>query len=140
MIVWACVGVEVEFGYGCIRLQEDRSASSILGYIKLFECELKHVSCRHSNRIVHHHHDDDKSFRGVVEEHGVERDWTDTDTGGYRSNANSTVEKRIGMLNQVFRCPLLVANGGRLYYEQLWGPGLMHANEIVNQRPWPDMD
>ena len=98
------------------------------------------MSGRHSNRIVHHHHDDDKSFRGVVEEHGVERGWTDTNTGGYRPNANSIVERRVGMLNQVFRCLLLVATGGRLYYEQLWGPGLIHANEIVNERPWPNRD
>ena len=76
----------------------------------------------------------------VVEEHGVERGWTDTNTGGYRPNANSIVERRVGMLNQVFRCLLLVATGGRLYYEQLWGPGLVHANETVNERPWPNRD
>ena len=138
--VWAYVGVEVESGYGYIRLQEDRSAANTLVSIKQFECELKQVSGRHDNRIVCHHHDDDKSFRGVVEEYGVERGWVDTNTGGYRPNANSIVERRIGMLNQVFRCLLLVATGGRLYYEQLWGPGLVHANDIVNERPWPSRD
>ena len=44
------------------------------------------------------------------------------------------------MLNQVFRCLLLVATGGRIYYEQLWGPGLVHANEVINSRPWPNRD
>jgi hypothetical protein len=77
------------------------------------------VSGRRDNRIVCHHHDDDKSFRGVVEEYGVERGWVDTNIGGYRPNANSIVERRIGMLNQVFRCLLSVATGGRLYDEQL---------------------
>ena len=89
---------------------------------------------------MHHHHDDDKSFRGLVAEYGVSQGWKDTDTGGYRPNANSIVERRIGMLNQVFRCLLLVATGGRVYYEQLWGPGLVHANYIVNNRPWPDRE
>ena len=44
------------------------------------------------------------------------------------------------MFNQVFRCILLVATGGRIYYEQLWDPGLVHANSIVNARPWPNRD
>ena len=81
---------------------------------------------------MHHHHHDDKTFRGVVEQHGVDKGWIDTNTGGYRPNANSVVERGIGMLNRVFRCLLLVATGGRIYYEQLWGPGLVHANEMIN--------
>ena len=25
-----------------------------------------------------------------------------------------------------------------MYYEQLWGPGLRHANWLINNRPWSD--
>ena len=95
--VQAYVGVEVESGYGYVRPQDDRSSAETLIAIKQLECELKQVSGDLSGRIAHHHHDDDKSFRGVVAEHGVEQGWKDTDTGGYRPNANSVVERRIGM-------------------------------------------
>ena len=44
------------------------------------------------------------------------------------------------MLNQLFRCLLLVSTGGGRYYEQLWGVGLRHANWLVNRRPWPDRE
>ena len=138
--VYAYIGVEIESGYGFVALQYSRSATDTLVSIRAFECQLKRVSGDTRVGIVHHHHDDDKSFRGVVGEYAVERGWIDTHTGGYRPNANSVVERRIGMLNQVFRCLLLVATGGHLYYEQLWGPGLVHANDIVNDRPWPDRD
>ena len=137
---WAYVGVEVETGYRFVGLQDDRSAANTLVSLKQFECELKKVSGNLEGRVMHDDDDDDKSFRGVVEEHATTQGWHDTNTGGYMPNANSVVERRIGMLNQVFRCVLLVATGGRIYYEQLWGPGLVHANSIVNDRPWPNRD
>ena len=62
------------------------------------------------------HHDDDKSFRGEVEAYATERGWANTHTGGYNPNANSKCERRIGMLQQLFRVVLLVATGGILYY------------------------
>ena len=46
--VWAYIGVEVESGYGFVRLQESRSAADTLVSIKLFECELKQVSGSHN--------------------------------------------------------------------------------------------
>jgi hypothetical protein len=137
---YAYVGVEVGSGYGYVGLQNSRSATDTVESVKRFESELKQVSGDSSVGIVHHHYDDDKSFRGAVEEYAIAHGWRDTHTGGYRPNANSVVERRIGMLNQVFRCLLLVATGGHVYYEQLWGPGLVHANEVVNARPWPDRD
>jgi hypothetical protein len=138
--IQAYIGVEVESGYGYVRPQDSRSSAETLVAIKQLECELKRVSGDYDSTIVHYPHDDDKSFRGVVAEYGVEKGWKDTDTGGYRPAANSIVERRIGMLNQLFRCLLLVATGGNIYYEQLWGPGLVHANDIINRRPWPGRD
>ena len=84
------------------------------------------------------HHDDDKSFRGPVEEYVQSQGWADTHTGGYRPNANSLVERRVGMLHQSFRTLLLRATGGNTYYEQLWGPGLTQANKIINSGAWSD--
>ena len=96
--VWVYIGVEVESGYGFVRLQESRSAADILVSIKFFECELKQVSGSHNWQVVHHHHHHhDKSFRqhdgddGVVEQHGVDKGWIDNNTGGYRPNANSVL-------------------------------------------------
>ena len=89
--VYACIGVEVESGYGLVALQYSRSATDTLVSIRAFECQLKRVSGDTRVGIVHHHHDDDKSFRGVVGEYVVERGWIDTHTGGYRPNANSVV-------------------------------------------------
>ena len=36
-------------------------------------------------------------------------------------NANSLVERRVGMLHRSFRTLLLRATGGNTYFEQLWG-------------------
>ena len=59
--------------------------------------------------IVTHRHVDDKSFRGEVGRYGLEHRWKDTTIGGYRPNASSTCERRIGMLHQMFRVLILVA-------------------------------
>ena len=117
-------------------LQKDRSAKSTLESVKQLESELKQVSGDASGRVVHHHHHDDKSFRGVVEEYARASGWRDTHTGGYRPQANSLVERRIGMLHQTFRCLLLRATGGHQYFQHIWGVGLRHANWVINRRPW----
>jgi hypothetical protein len=137
---WAYVGVEAGSGYGFVGLQKGRSAQQTLECIKDFESELRQVSGEQDRRVAHHHHHDDKSFRGVVEQHARDSGWLDTHTGGYRPQANSVVERRIGMLHQLFSCLLLIATGGHQYYEQLWGSGLRHANWILNRRPWPDRE
>ena len=59
----------------------------------------------------------------------------DTHTGGYRPQANSLAERRIGMLSQLLRCLVLIATGRHMYYGQLWGVGIRHANWILNQIP-----
>ena len=134
----AFVGVEIGSSKGHVGLQETQGAKETLTSIKQFESNLKRLSDDPDKEVVSFHHDNDQGFRGVVAAYGVEKGWEDTHTGGYDPNANSIVERRIGMLNQVFRVLLLSATGGHTYYESLWGRGLAYANDIINWMPWPD--
>ena len=135
---YALVGVELEHDWGYVGIQNDRTASNTLKSIQDLECEIKNDSGNHDIGIVSIHHDDDKSFRGEVEVYAREKGWVNTHTGGYNPNANSKCERRIGMLQQLFRVVLLVATGGVFYYDQLWDVGLKYSNWIINNQPWPD--
>jgi len=136
--VWGLIGVEMEHEWGYVGIQSDRTAANTLKSIQDLECEIKRDSGNHDVGIVSIHHDDDKSFRGEVEGYALEKGWVNTHTGGYNPNANSKCERRIGMLQQLFRVVLLVATGGVLYYDQLWDVGLKYCNWIINTQPWSD--
>jgi hypothetical protein len=137
---FALVGVELGSSKGHVGLLTDRTAKQCLQSIKQFESDLKQASNDRDTQIVAFHHDDDKSFRGCVEEYALEKGWVHTHTGGYDPNCNSIVERRIGMLHQLFRVLLLCATGGSVYYEQLWGRGLSYASDIIDSMPWPDRE
>jgi hypothetical protein len=109
---YALVGVEMEHEWGYVGITPSRSSAVTLAAIQDLECEIKKDSGNHDIGIVSIHHDDDKSFRGEVETHAREKGWENTHTGGYRPNANSKCERRIGMLQQLFRVVLLVAARG----------------------------
>ena len=98
------VGVEASTCYGYAGLQKGRTAAETLESVKAFESELKQHSNEPNRRVAGFHHDDDKSFRGSLEKYAQDSGWKDTHTGGYRPQANSIAESRIGMLNQLFRC------------------------------------
>ena len=137
----ALVVVEVRSSKGFVGLQTSRSASETLMSLKQCESELIQAAAgtsAHSDRIVEFHHDDDTGFRGVVSEYATERGWRDTHTGGYNPNANSLAERRIGMLHQLFRTVLLAATGGHMYYEQLWGRGLVYCSWVLDHCEWTD--
>ena len=136
----ALVGVEVASSVGYVGLQKTQTAAEGLESLKQFESQLKSKSGDPNKNITEFHHDDDQSFRGCIADYARDRGWKDTHTGGYNPNNNSVCERRIGMLNQLFRVLLLCATGGGVYYEQLWGRGLVYANMIINSMPWPDRE
>jgi len=121
---FALVGVEVASSKGFVGLHTNRTAVQGLESIKQFESNLKQASSDPNQHITEFHHDNDASFRGAVAEYAREKGWIDTHTGGYDPNCNSIVERRIGMLNQLFRTLLLCAIGGNTNYKALWGRGL----------------
>ena len=132
---WAHVCVEHTVGYGGVGLMDAKGAGGVLESLKEFERDIKAQSKR-EGRVVAHHHDDDKAFRGVVEVYAREQGWKDTHTGGHRPSSNAVCERRIGMLNQLFRVLLLTCTGGLYYYDQLWGHGLRHGNYVLNRKPF----
>jgi hypothetical protein len=137
----ALVVVEVRSSKGFIGLQTSRSASDTLVSLKQCESELIQAAAgtsAHGDRIAEFRHDGDTGFRGVVSEYATERGWRDTHTRGYNPNANSLAERRIGMLHQMFRTVLLYATGGHMYYEQLWGRGLVYCSWVLDHCEWTD--
>ena len=84
------------------------------------------------------HSDDDTSFQGELQQYLLEQKTRQTNTGGYRPSNNSMTERRIGLVLLSFRAILLTATGGTRYYDQLWGPGIVHANDCVNRAEWSD--
>ena len=136
--VYGLVGVESGSDWGYVGMQGDRKAISCLKSVQDLEVELKRDSGNPNINIVSIYHDDDKSFRGELEEYAREKGWHDSHTGGYNPKANSKCERRIGMLQQLFRVVLLVATGGTYYYDQLWDVGLKYSNWVTNNHPWPD--
>jgi hypothetical protein len=135
---YAFIGVESTTSWGFVWLQNSRSATDTLVSLKEFVRQLFVTAGTAVQSVFSWHHDDDKSFRGPVEEYVQSQGWADTHTGGYRPNANSLVERRVGMLHQSFRTLLLRATGGNTYFEQLWGPGLTQASKIINSGAWSD--
>ena len=137
---FALVAVEIASSKGGVYLQTDKTAASCLESIKQFESDLKQTAQDTAKTVSHFYHDNDASFRGVVSDYARDKGWVDTHTGGYDPNCNSIVERRIGMLNQLFRIILLCATGGATYYEALWGRGLCYASSIIDSMPWPDRE
>jgi len=134
------VGVEIASSTGGVYLQNGKSAGQCLESIKQFESDLKKASNDPNKHVTKFHHDNDASFMSVVSDYARDSGWVDTHTGGYDPNCNSIVERRIGMLNQLFRVILLCATGGQTYYESLWGRGLVYASSIIDSMPWPDRE
>ena len=88
--------------------------------------------------VVRIHSDQDTSFAGELADELLGTKVKQTHTGGHRPTNNSRTEKRIGLVLYSFRAMLYTATGGGRYYDQLWGPGLVHANKMVNYSTWSD--
>jgi len=127
-----------EAAYGFVKLLVKRDTASVAEALDAFDLELKLLGQDKSRAIVRFHTDVDKSFLGKVKKLAVRKGWKQTDTGGYRSQANGIVERRIGMLKQNVRTVLLAATGATHYYDQLWGHGMMFANYCTNRNDWSD--
>ena len=136
---WAFVGVEITSKYGCVGLQQSKSAPNTLESLKEFVREVESLA-REGATIKEWHHDNGTEFEGEVYDWVRSRGYRDTNTGGYRPNSNSFSERRIGMLHQVLRTLLLRATNGTMYYEVLWDVGLQWANECINTNLWPNND
>lgn len=127
-----------EAGYGFVALLRSRAAPAVAEALDSFDRELAALGKDKSRAIVRFHTDVDKSFLGEVKRLAVRRGWAQTDTGGYRSQANGVVERRIGMLKQQARVVILASTGGCFYYDQLWGHALLYANKVCNANDWSD--
>ena len=131
-------GVEVAHTkYGLVQLTTDRSSQQAVTAVKKMICDL-HTAGPDPKPLHRVHTDDDTSFMGEFGEFLTEEKIKQTNTGGHRPTNNAHSEKRIGLLTCCFRALLLGATGGGRYYDQLWGPGIKHANKMVNQNPWSD--
>ena len=127
-----------EAAYGFVSLLVKRDTNSVAEALDAFDNELAQLGRDKSRTIVRFHTDVDKSFLGKVKKMACRKGWSQTDTGGYRSQANGIVERRIGMLKQGVRTVLLAATGATYYYDQLWGHGLMYVNYCTNRNDWSD--
>jgi hypothetical protein len=127
-----------EAAYGFVSLLVKRDTDSVAEALDAFDNELAQLGRDKSRTIVRFQTDVDKSFLGKVKKMACRKGWSQTDTGGYRSQANGIVERRIGMLKQGVRTVLLAATGATYYYDQLWGHGLMYVNYCTNRNDWSD--
>jgi len=125
-----------EAAYGFVALLVNRKAAAVASALDDFDLELQRLGGDKSRSIVRFHTDVDKSFLGKVRKLAVRKGWVQTDTGGYRSRANSIVERRIGMLKQTARTLLLSASGGAHFYVELWGHAMLQANFCCNVNMW----
>jgi hypothetical protein len=121
-----------------VKLLVRRNTESVAKALDSFDAELCRLGRDKSRCIVRFHTDVDKSFLGKVKKMAVRKGWKQTDAGGYRSQANGIVERRIGVLKQSVRTVLLAATGAAHYYDQLWGHGLMYANYCNNRNDWSE--
>ena len=130
------LGGESEAAYGFVRPLANRRTAAVASALDDFEVELLALGKDPSRCIVRFHTDVDKSFMGRVRKLAVRKGWTQTDTGGYRPKANSLTESRVGQLKRTSRTLLLAATGGAVFYVQLWGNALAHANYCRNRGEW----
>jgi hypothetical protein len=124
---------EKEAAFGFCSLLVRRTTAAVAAALDGFDAELTRLGRDKARSIVRFHTDVDKSFLGKVRRLALRKGWCQTDTGGYRSQANGVVERRIGMLKQSARTLLLSASGGAHFYDQLWGHALKQANFVVNR-------
>ena len=137
--VWALIVVEVgHTDFGIVQMLKDKEAASVSEGLKLAINKLERMKKPTLGTVVRVHSDDDKSFLGAVKDYLLDKCIKQTNTGGYRPQNNSRVERRIRMLTEAFRASLLHATGGLDCYDSLWGPGLVHACDCVNRSRWSD--
>ena len=84
-----------EAAYGFVELMQQRTAEATAKALDVFDVELQRLSRHKDRKIVRLHTDVDRSFLGQVEKMAVRKGWRQTDTGGYKSQANSVLERRI---------------------------------------------
>jgi len=116
---------------GFVELTRDRTAPEAVLSAKKMIRDL-HIAGPDPKPLVRIHTDDDTSFKGEFKEYMLDEKVDQTDTGGHRPTNNAHAEKRIGLLVYCFRALLYTATGGGRYYDQLWGPGIVHANTMLN--------
>ena len=121
----AMIGVEVgHTNYGMVELMQSSESSVTSESFKEMRRELKVMG--------------DPSFKGDFSKYLLNETIEQTDTGGYNPQSNSRTERRIGLLKERTRAILFQCTAGLLYYNQLWGSALKHANYLVNRTEFSD--
>ena len=125
-------------GLGFVRLQRDKSGSSGLKSLLSMDREMQ-TTLTDPIPMIRVHSDEDKSFiEGDMAAHLLENKVEQTHTGGHRPSNNAKTEKRIGLVSYYMKAILYQATGGTRYYDMLWGPAVVHANNMNNYNEWSD--
>lgn len=125
------VGTMSSSAWGGVHLMKSKAGTEIVVGVNAFESELKRLS-NGAVSIKRVHSDGAKELnKGAVGQLCEERGWTNTNSGGYRSNANGKTERYVRTLFEKVRSALITATGGDDYYEDLWGLAVKYAAHIL---------
>ena len=133
--VYQLVATERYSGVGWSEGIPNKQDATVLQAVKVCIARIRLLHKEKDDVTIRFHTDMDASFKGKVAEYALSQSWLQTDTGGYDSNANSKVERRIKKLQAGVRALLLGATGGRLYYEELWDEAMRHMADLTNHLP-----
>ena len=129
------IGTESTSNWGGVYCMQSKSGADVVLGVKHFEAELKRMSHGTVN-IVRVHSDAAKELNvGDFKDFSMQRGWHNTNTGGYRPNANSKTERFVRTLFEKLRAAFLTAAGGHAYYDQLWEVGLEYAADVLLRLP-----
>jgi hypothetical protein len=134
--MYAMTGVEVTSKYGCVVLTKNCKAETSRDALIKMRQGLVSKGKETGRDLFAVHHDDDTSFKGEFKEYVESEKLGQTDTGGYDPKNNSLTERRHRSVKEVFKAMLLESTGGIGYYNALWGPGVVHAFDCVNNIDW----
>ena len=85
--------------------------------------------------ILRLHSDLDKSLLAEIKQWVVEQAGMRTTTEGYDHDGNCKIESRNKKTQTSMRAMLLDCTGGRLMYDELAVPSMLHAVDVFNHLP-----
>ena len=108
--VYKLVGVTTE-GVGSAAGLSDKKAATVLKGVEKIMTTIRSIYKKPTTVKIRFHTDIDKSFQGEVAAYCKDKEWLQTTTEGYDSNAAATVEQRNQKIGG-HRALLLTATGG----------------------------